>query len=549
MKTELNHHLDSILSQSSIEQKTLLSESAIVYQRYLDDIKDDIISESSFYGVSMPKYGMLSFYLRTMPVFAFDHPVICSKIGNTGFTDGTNLFISVNFINEINESAKLDKAASVDKLTNNGVTFLMLHEACHGLFNHKNRCLEFPHDLANIGQDYSINTRLQKDFVVNNNQTLNYMSPLPEGIRTGIGFKAGEIEKYISRSEEDICRELMEEAKNNPDKSSGQGQPGEGGQGMGSDHIVSPQDLADALKEAGLGHLIDLLGIPVDENGNVDSGKLAEIEARQEVNKQSAANSVEELKSKLKEKYPGGHIDSHASDLIKINHKPKITWKSALKSELVGENKRMTHTFDVPGMEYYIDPALMGVNTPLYIGAPVPSAQKSFSLVLLDTSGSMGEDELKDCVNEIMGIVTTNEDSAPEVMIMQIDTIIRGEPVIVNYRNVRKIISEGFNVLGRGGTSLTDGINMAMAHEAVQKRLKSKQPFDHLIYFTDLGDTPPKRANLHKDLPKKMIYMAAPGTYNDGFASAVSSYSKVVSMGGKLEIDLSQEKVNIKNKP
>lgn len=565
---------------SASQQKTLLSEENIDYQIELDDLKTYLVSEPNFKGVNMPRFGMFSIFGRSVPMYAYDHPALLEKF-NTAFTDGQNIFYSVPFMEEI---------LADERGGRNGMLFLTLHEIGHIMFRHFYRLSQYPHHIANRAQDMSMNTRMLRDFVHNPDEKMNSLSPMSEVLSKGIGFQSGDIEKYAHRSEEDIAREMMEEYENQKQQlkdalqkmksgqsggGGGQGTPMPGGQGdpgdpqdgdseengngdpktdgsdpsdkqgMGTDHLLSPEDFADILNEAGLGHVIDILKIPVDKDGNLDEAALAKQNERQITNAHNAHTQMTSLRQQTGGHAPGGHCESYLGETLGKLNKPKIQWKLATKEAIIGSGMRMVNTMDHPGDAYFIDPAQMGLAKPLYIGARVPGKSTGFTIALLDTSGSMNKEWMKESASEVLGIVANNKHLAPDVVFMQIDTVVRGGAQVITPQNVDQILKESFVAKGRGGTSLTQGIVMAMESPEVKKRLAKKEKINSLIYFTDLGDAPPQRKDLPDNLPKKVIYMAAPGTYNDHFAKGVSDYATVVSMGERMEVDLTGEKVTL----
>lgn len=576
-----------------VDQKYLLSDENLSFQDELDEMKTYLVGEQFIGGYGVPRFGLLSIFGRSIPMYAYDHPAI-KNLCQTAFTDGANVFYCTDFLDEI--LADRDGGR-------NGVLFLALHEIAHNAFRHFYRCSEYPLDIANVAQDYSINTRLRRDFVENDpvNSGKNILYPLAEAMSCGVGFCDGDIEKYAHRSEEDIAKELMAERNEmikkiqdimgraqpqpgqpSPEKGSGspqqsdqdgskgdgqedgdsdeQGDPkdssGKGksnpgqnedgeGEGMGTDHLVSPDELARILREAGLGHVVSALKMPVDENNQIDEAAL-ESQNRQQVGAlQNAVTEMAAHKERLGGNLPGGHCQQYAESIIGKLNKPKISWKTSIKTAILGNGVRTSHSMDVPGDAYYIDPSYMNMSNPLYLGARVPSRPNGFVLALLDTSGSMHDDWCLESASEIFGLLASNRHSAPDVVFLHVDTAIRGDAIVITPQNVEKLMKEAFGVRGRGGTSLTEGVNMAMNSPEVIKRLRRGMKMNSLLYFTDLGDSPPLRENLPEKLPKNFLYLASPGTYNDGFAKAVSGYATVVSMGERMSIDLSQDKVSV----
>lgn len=572
------------------KQQYLLSDENLVYQDFVDKVKTHVCSEPRMQSekngyLNTPRFGSLSLFGRSMPMYAYDHPEIIAATTNTAFTDGQNIFFCVDFIKKILEN---------EEAGFNGMLFLTLHEICHPFFLHNTRLLGYDSEFANAMQDFAINTRLLRDFVDPSTRGLaSSLYPLPAALAIGCGFKDGDIEKYAHRSEEDIARSEWKEyqekqqqmqqdladfikdlvgklssAKGQPSPgkgtpmpggspSSGEGsEPGDGepsaGEGQGGDdagmghmHQVSAEELAAALKAAGLDNIIKVLDIPVDDNGKADPAKQERQAKIIEGRIQNAVSSMQNISQAMGNRTPGAHCNDYANEQLGKLSKPKITWKSKHKSMILGGGMRMAHSFEIPGIEYYIDPAHMGISSPLYLGAPIPARPSGFFVEILDTSGSMNNENLREAASEIMGTVSNNKSKAPDVILYQVDTVIRGEPMIITPSNVDALLKDNFNARGRHGTCLTTAINMAWNAKEVQKRIKAGQKCLGIMYFTDLGDKAPKREDLPANLPKNFVYFAVKGTYNDHFAKEVSDYATTVSIGEEMTLEIDAKSMDL----
>lgn len=197
----------------------------------------------NFEGVDLPRFGLLTLILQQTPIFVYGHPALKS-ISKTAFTDGMHIFIADDMFDRLNDDV-------IDNPSTFGVEWLILHEVMHKLFNHTRRLKHFPPDIANLAEDYSINTKLVEGFPD--------MPPCLSLKETGVGFKPGDKDRWIHLSEETIAMELMaerglskkrtveqdkEQQKKNQQGGGGQkpqqgqggqsgqqGQPGQGGQG------------------------------------------------------------------------------------------------------------------------------------------------------------------------------------------------------------------------------------------------------------------------------------------------------------------------------
>ena len=316
---------------------------------------------------------------------------------------------------------------------------------------------------------------------------------------------------------------------------------------MGTDHLITPDELAEIFNAAGLGHIVKILDLPVDANGNIDQAKMKKQADAQVNNAHNAHTHMENLRQAAGGRLPGAHSQDYAKQTLGKLSQPKISWRTSVKQMIVGNGMKVATSFDHPGDAYMIDPSTMGISNRLYIGARIPAKPNGFTLALMDTSGSMTCDNtwMNESASEVLGLVSANKNMASDVVFLQIDTVIRGAPMIITPSNVDQLLKDAFEARGLGGTSLTTGIQMAMNSPEVLKRLKAGQKMNGLLYFTDLGDSPPKREDLPKNLPKKVLYMAVPGTYNDAFAEGVSDYATVVSMGERMTVDLTGDKPTV----
>ena len=197
-------------------------------EEQLEDIQRWMRGQRRLGDFDVPRFGLLSLLLQQTPIHVYGHPAL-KEISETAFTDGINIFLSDTLIDQLNE----DVDANPDKF---GVEWVILHEVMHKLFNHNRRLLHFPHDVANEATDLSINTKLQEGFPD--------LPASPSLVSSCLGFKPGDIERWIHLNEETIAQELMrargmkKDRKKEQDSQSGQSggdqkQQGGGGGGQG----------------------------------------------------------------------------------------------------------------------------------------------------------------------------------------------------------------------------------------------------------------------------------------------------------------------------
>lgn len=531
------------------DEPYLLGDDGLDWQDFLDQVKIFLMSESYDDNLKMqlPRFEYASFFARSLPFVAYDNSRFIgvlkqNNLPNTAFTDGVNCFFNVEFLRKIHEA---DKAEQKE-----GIVFLALHEVWHNMLNHFVRLQDFPHHIANRAEDMYINTNLQR----------HYPAAAPSTVlECGIGFKNGDIEKYSDMSEDDIARLMMDDPQYNqppqpafpqPGKGSGEkgsGAPSKGGEGEGGgdpagdfdeNHLIDPRDLADALNQAGLGHAVEDLGIPTTAEA---------LEARNKEIQQTLISTIQEANQVYRERglaRPGGHMNQYMMEVLDKLAAPKVNWKSTLRKLILGGGMRFQHTDDYPSDALFYDHRQMGMSQPLYIGTRLPAKAKGVIAVFIDTSGSMGSKELHASLSETFGLIRAGKRSTgmPEVVVQWVDTTTRGEPIVLTEKNWRKVLKEfeegKRGALGRGGTNFTNGINEGLGSETLKRAVEKYGELKSLIYFSDLGDAPPKREDLAKNLPKNVHFMACPGTYNDKFAAAVSDFAKTVNMGERMTVDL-----------
>jgi predicted metal-dependent peptidase len=110
-------------------------------------------------------------------------------------------------------------------------------------------------------------------------------------------------------------------------------------------------------------------------------------------------------------------------------------------------------------------------------GWPIPGlVKREFTiLIVLDTSGSMGKEQLKHALDETIGIL--KHTGCDNVYLLQVDAKVHGDPVKVTFQEL-----ENLTIKGRGGTSFVP------AFAAAEKM--HPRP-DVIIYMTDgIGNAP-----------------------------------------------------------
>lgn len=533
-----------------------------------------------------PRFGVLSLISMHTPIFVYDHPRF-KKVANTAFTDGIHVFVDADFMRKLVDQENLSDGRQ------SGVIFLLLHELMHKLYYHVDRLKNFPPKLANIAEDMVINGKLIKGFK---------LEPVKLLAEVGVGMKPEEADKYYKMAEEVVAEMLLiqerqkkqnqqkqkqkqkggsggsggsggdqddqdQDQQENEDQeenqkskkkdkgdkdSSGdkeQNQDGQGGDENEEDeeyspiHHITPEELLDIIEEEGLEDTVGkALNLP----------KAGDVEAIGKKKQQAKLNDVDAIQSAIAQagkangQYPGQHIAEEAAELVAGLNKGKIVWKLAIRKHFLGDGLKLKETDDEAAIPWYLTKESMGVD-PFYLGALVPQAPDETVLCLIDTSGSTsGGDMRKEFLSEALSLkkgVSSTGDTAREVVLMSADTVIRGEPLIINEHNVNQLMEGGVKIFGNGGTDFAKCL-----HQAMESPIMKKKKVKSVIYFTDCCDSPPRRADFEDYINKgvRVVFVTTPGMWNEQWNRDVGQFAEVycIEEGTTANLDKKQNEVN-----
>lgn len=562
----------------------------------LGEVKAFMSMDIQIDGVPTPRYGVLSLLLRSTPCFVYAHPKFKEAFGTTAFTDGVHLFICEDLMDT------LIKEEDASKGVEDGVVPLVMHELMHKLMNHHQRLASFPRGLANKAADYWINARIQVGYPE--------ITCVPSLRETGIGFRPGEKEKYSLMSEESIARDLYEDELNrrqkqpnqqgsgDPQQGQGQGdssqgsgsqgqsgpqqggsqkgkgkdksqggqqQPGQQGSGSpgeeqragsgeknkqpgafgadGDEHIPDLEEVVAVMKEAGMQEALAKLGIK-DADNLEDIGRVKRDNA---LDKEEAIHKAAAQAAQMGGKYPGAHIAQAASDMIAARAKGKLHWKMALREMILGTGGKYRASMEETSSLYYIDEMDDILGTRPWLPTELSFKPQEAVLVLIDTSGSVSNEDIAAFVAEILELKTASSgfgDAAAEVIVLSADTVLRGEPEVITDSNVDEIMGNGMRIFGRGGTEFSVPIRQAASLPMFkEKKIKS------MLYFTDLYAHPPKsKAECGLEDDVNVVFVAAPSTgtsHVEDFAKDVESWARVTEIQEGLAVDLSDTSMDM----
>ena len=203
-----------------------------------------------------------------------------------------------------------------------------------------------------------------------------------------------------------------------------------------------------------------------------------------------------------------GRLPSHIAELIQSAlEPPKAPYYQIIRKLIRGTrftkfkrsptkiNRKRTYVFTLQG-----DKCIPEIS-------PFPGKTRDMTfdiVVLIDTSGSMGTDDIKEGLSGVKNII--EKDRHCYTTVLEVDAGVEKEYTCKKVRDIQ------FNVKGRGGTTLRPGLERAR-----------ELGCDVCLAFTD-GYTENINAIPRKYLPKKLIWVITP----DGTAKSVNETGYVV---------------------
>ncbi|MEM8766068.1 MAG: VWA-like domain-containing protein [Pseudomonadota bacterium] len=479
----------------------------------------------------LPRYGVLSILARRVPFHLYDHPALV-RLCNTAFTDGIHVFVHTAFLAEV---------IAQDAQGNGGerrhsMVLILLHELSHILFRHHGRLPpNAPPLLWAIACDISINARL--------------LTAYPE-LRPGQvfddawGTQPDEVDRYLGHSEEHILHGLWEdpgpgaaalvrELKETLGAGHGRVKDGRGLPQDVHGHLVSPEHLARTLDENGLEHVRETLTLP-DPNDKPAYQNLAAMTALYLTADLDRARE-------LRERHPagrtmaGGHLEEASAEWVSNRLSGRVEWKTLLRELVLGNGVRYDHCDEVPNDVFYVDPDLMGLDAPIYIGSLTPASPDGVVLCVLDSSGSVSVELLEVFIGELNSLIEHDSVRPDQVYIVSADTAIRAD--IESFSSHELACEpERLRLHGRGGTDITRVINEVLQWAEGQSEF-ARHECKALIYFTDLLDRAPVRDALPPELPA-VLFLTPPTPVAASFRAHVAPFASVAEIRDGTVIDL-----------
>ena len=483
----------------------------------------------------MPRFGVLSILARRTPFHLYDHNALIG-LCSTAFTDGIQIFISTDFFKSLIKKTYIERVTE----RHHSIVLILLHELSHILFRHHARKPpQSPPLLWSIATDIAINIRLLKAY--------DFLKP-GEIFESAWGTRKEEIERYSDVSEEHILFDLwnnppehaapfVDDIKNKLQEDSNAPISNEQDQrGSTQDihnHMIDADEFSDVLDSNSLGHIRQKLKMP-DPNDKP---------AYQELNVVSQLNLTGDIQTAfdIRRYTPSGgsmkgdHLEAAYAESINDEKEAHLSWKTRLNNLILGNGTHYEHSDEIPDDIYFISPEQMGLNTPLYIGSPIPASPSNNIVCVIDTSGSVPTDMLQSFIGEISNLVTLESSNMNHLYMFSADTTLRGS--ILEFSQDENLnLPDDLEVGGRGGTDIGRVINEVLVWAENKDDFK-QEDFHTLIYFTDLIDKPPLRASLPENLPN-IVFLSPPSIQIKSFKRAVNDFAEVAEIREGTVVDL-----------
>lgn len=360
------------------------------------------------------------------------------------------------------------KALPIDELAG-----ILAHECGHVLREHLKRAElgNYDHYTFNVAGDMGINPDLLASGL-----KLPSWGAFPERHGFPLGLMAEEYYHLLKKEEATITIKLK-------------GAGGAGGKGSDKSDAGNSQGNGDPSSKGNVcnGKCGGIGGNPVDAELEAEvDGAIGRDETEKELIRES---TIEDMRRHVAQ-HGRGSIPGGFSQLLDIIKKPpKVPWNKVLSHKL----RRMTGQIASGGNDF----SMSRLSKRSYTrGFPRPGMieHKPTILFCLDTSGSMGDEQLNDAYVEMIGVAT--KCGVEDIFLMQADAAVTDKPERVTAKSLLHP-----KIKGRGGTDFSPAIDAAR---------KMRPRPDILIYLTD-GDG---FAPAVKPAEFEVIWCIVPSYYN-----------------------------------
>ena len=269
----------------------------------------------------------------------------------TAAVDGRNLYYNTQFFNAMN---------------NKEIEFVVAHEILHMVFDHLGRREERHPMLYNIAADYIVNNLL---------------------VRDRIGHKPSIVDcyqdfKYDGWTSEEVYEELFKDAKKNGEE--------------------AVKQLGEMLDE----HL-DMEGEDGDGSSDGDESKDSNGNSVSKNKPKYSKSEMQKIKDEIKENVlsaaqtaGAGNVPGEIARMIKELTEPKMNWRELLRQQIQSTVKS-DYTFIRPSRKGQMSGAIL----------PGMNFQDTIDIaVALDMSGSIGDEQAREFLSEVKGIMEEYQD-------------------------------------------------------------------------------------------------------------------------------------------
>jgi hypothetical protein len=483
----------------------------------------------------LPRFGVLSILARRTPFHLYDHKALID-LCSTAFTDGIQIFVNTEFFKSLISTPHIERVNN----QHHSMILILLHELSHILFRHHARTPPHaPPLLWAIATDIAINIRLLKAYT--------FLQP-GDIFESAWGTRPEEIERYSDSSEEHILFDLWDdpleaavpfvEALKNKLKDDllapiSKEQDKRGSVQDIHSHMIDADKLAEVLDSNNLSHIRQRLKMP-DPN---DKPAYQEFDVVSQLNLSGDIQTALDIRRSTPSggSMKGDHLETAYAESVNDENSAHLSWKTRLNDLILGNGTHYEHSDEIPDDIYFISPEQMGLNSPLYIGSPIPASPSNNIVCVIDTSGSVPKDMLQNFIGEISNLVTIEANNMNQLYLFAADTTIRGN-ILEFSQDECLTLPENLEVEGRGGTDIGRVLKEVFTW-ANNKDDFSQEDFHTLIYFSDLIDKPPLRESLPENLPN-IIFLSPPSMQIKSFKRAVEDFAEVAEIREGTIIDL-----------
>ena len=184
-----------------------------------DDMAEEMMELMTFVrgdvmqkGLVLPRFGLLSMKARRTPMYCYGHPKLKERFPKS-FNDGKHIFVSDDYMRVLLDAETRELKAFVAKekahpgstkgrQPKEGMVPLLLHHLLHMVMNHHRRFKGFPPEIAAIGADISVYSKLRLAF-----PDMEWLPELDEAFPAS-KLTQSDLKKYSKLSEDSIIREV-----------------------------------------------------------------------------------------------------------------------------------------------------------------------------------------------------------------------------------------------------------------------------------------------------------------------------------------------------